>query len=196
MINKQKRIIELLYTYSKYGQKNNDDGTLLIGHPNYLKENWWLVEMFPTLKDNDINYIKSRCTPSIPETYEKFLRNVSNGLIFQFGSFYLYGLVTSFNRNIDSRQPFDIFLPNIDERALYNNVKENYFFIGGYSDDGSQLCIDVLTNKVHLCSEDDATSLLSWDNFDDMLISELTRLYALYSDDGRIIDEDKSVSPL
>ncbi len=196
MTNKQNKLIELLYKYSTYGLKKCEDGSLLIGHPNYLNEDWWLVEMYPTLKDDDIKYIKKRCIPILPETYENFLRYVSNGLIFQFGSFYLYGFVPSYNRSISTRQPYDLFIPNIDERDLFNNVQQNYFFIGGYSDDGSQLYIDVSTNKVHLCSENDATPLFSWNNFDDMLISELTRLYTLYSEDGRIIDEEKSVSPI
>lgn len=195
MTNKQK-IIELLYKYSKYGIKKNEEGTLLIGHPNYLKEDWWLVEMFPLLKDEDIMYIKMNYMPTIPKAYENFLKNVSNGIIFQFGAFYLYGYVSSNNRDINARQPYDLLLPNVEERDLFNNVQKTYFFIGGYADDGSQLYIDVLTNKVHLCSENDATSLFSWNSFDDMLISELTRLYTLYSDDGKIIDEEKSVSPM
>lgn len=172
------------------------NGATLIGHPDYLKEHWWLMVLYPQLSDEDIELIENRVSVKLPDSYVFFLKNISNGLTFQFGDFYLYGYITEYHRDVEYRQPFDILVPNIDERENIHNLKQDCFIIGGYSYDGSQLYIDTNNGKIYLCSNTDSTPLFSWDSFDEMLQSELTRLYDLYSEDGLCIDEDKSTLPM
>ena len=189
-------IRNLLSKYSVYGRKETNNGGILIGHPSYLKEDWWIVELFHNLSDNDIDVIENRCATRLPASYKYFLRNITNGLVFQFGTFYLYGYVSEYNRDINCRQPFDIFTPNVEERGLMLNIKHNMFIIGGYSSNGAKIYIDTDTNNVYLCSEDDITPIYSWSCFEDMLVSELTRLYTFYTEDGRRIDKTKSILPI
>ena len=56
--------------------------------------------------------------------------------------------------------------------------------------------IDKKTKKVHFCAPDDATPLFTWNSLEDMLISELTRLYCLFTEDGRRINKAKSTLPI
>jgi len=49
---------------------------------------------------------------------------------------------------------------------------------------------------VHYCDRDDATSLFQWETFEQMLISELKRIYSLFDERGRKIDEDLYTTPI
>ena len=131
----------------------------------------------------------------IPESYKDFLMNFSNGLILLSSTLSLYGLQRQLNRSlsVNSRQPYSIITSNIYERP--NNAKDNYFFIGGYNWDGSHLYIDKETNTVHCCERWDATSKFQWTNLNEMLVSEINRLYNLFDDEGKEIDEDISTLP-
>ena len=196
MKTKFELIRELLFKYNRFGIKKTMNGATLIGHPDYLKENWWLVELFPQLNIDDIASIEKEVSVKLPESYVYFLRNISNGLIFQFGTFALYGYVPDFNRNIECRLPFDMYIPNIYERENISNLRQNSFVIGGYDYDGSQLYMDTNTGRVFLCSNTDSTPLYHWETFEDMLLSELKRLYCLYTEDGRCIDDSKTTLPI
>ena len=189
--------MKLLYKYEKYGVEVTEKGTILIGHPDYLPELWRLVEIFPKLNNTEIEILEKECEIEIPKSYKKFLTEFSNGFIFLFGVLALDGLKRIMDRSITSeRQPFSLKTTNKDERWCVENVKESYFFIGSYDWDGSHLYIDKETEKVHFCSPDDATPLYTWDSLEDMLISELTRLYTLFTEDGRQIDKSKSTLPI
>ena len=76
------------------------------------------------------------------------------------------------------------------------NAKRSYFFMGFYDWDGSELYLDTATNHVHLCKYDDASSLYEWNSFEEMLNSEIDRLLGLFTDDGQLIDENKSTLPI
>jgi hypothetical protein len=69
------------------------------------------------------------------------------------------------------------------------------FFIGGYDWDGSLIYIDRITNKIHVCNQDDITPLFAWLSFEEMLNCEIKRLVTLFDKNGREYDEDKSTLP-
>ena len=46
-MNKYLEIEKLLFRYDKYGTELTDNGTILIGHPNYLPKLWWLIQLYP-----------------------------------------------------------------------------------------------------------------------------------------------------
>ncbi|MBR6041851.1 MAG: SMI1/KNR4 family protein [Paludibacteraceae bacterium] len=196
-MNKYLEIEKLLFRYDKYGTELTDNGTILIGHPNYLPKLWWLIQLYPKLEENDIKVLEKECDMPIPHQYKEFLLHFANGFDFQNGDFTLYGLRKILGRSIEaSRQPFSLKTPNRSERNLIKNVKNSFFFIGSYSWDGSRLYIDIDTQKVHLCSRYDAKSLYEWNNLEDMIISELTRLYSYYTEDGKPINEHISNLPI
>jgi len=131
----------------------------------------------------------------IPIDYKKFLLDVSNGLDILVGTFCLDGLRRNYKRSTDeSRQPFSIITANIRERP--RNAADDHFFIGSYDWGGSYLYIDKRTSTVHYCDRADATSLFQWETFEQMLISELKRIYSLFDERGRKIDEDLYTTPI
>lgn len=122
---------------------------------------------------------------------------MGNGLDFINDTLSLYGLRKIAGRTLESaRQPYALKTPNKDERWCMENVKDSYFFIGSYKWDGSHIYIDKATEKVHFCAPDDATPLFTWNSLEDMLISGLTRLYCLFTEDGHRINKAKSTLPI
>jgi len=58
------------------------------------------------------------------------------------------------------------------------------------------LYIDKLTDKVHLCDQNDARSVYQWENFGVMLSTEIYRLITLFDSNGREKDSNMSTLPL
>jgi len=197
MNDRYKKIKDLLYKFEKYGVKRLENGAVLIGHPDYLSEHRWINEIYAPLNEHDIEVLEKECNTSIPDDYKFFLKNFANGINVLSDCFSLDGLRKELGRTKDaSRQPYALKIPNVMERFLVGNTKESYFFIGGYSFDGSLVYIDKETDKVHFCKDYDATPLYTWNSLEDMLFSEITRIYTLFTEDGRKIDENRSTLPI
>ncbi|GEN69910.1 SMI1/KNR4 family protein [Chryseobacterium rhizosphaerae] len=190
-----KEIRELIYKFQNLGIASSSDGAMLIGQVPHKGTEAWLNEMFPVLDKSEIESLEDELDTSIPEEYKDFLQNFSNGLILLTATLSFDGLRRHLTRDLkaNSRQPFSIITPNIYERP--ENALKSYFFIGGYQWDGSLLYIDKETNIVHCCAPDDATSKVQWSSFKEMLQSELKRLYLLFDDEGKEINEDVSTLP-
>lgn len=190
-----KEIRELIYKFQNLGIGNSSDGAILIGKAPHLGSEAWINEIFPTLENAEIENLEKELKTEIPKEYKTFLKEFSNGLMILTATLSFYGLRRQLSRDpkINSRQPFSPISANIYERP--DNVKESYFFIGSYQWDGPRLYIDKDTNIVHCGSPDDATSKFQWNSFEEMLLSELKRLYKLFDEEGREIDEDVSTLP-
>lgn len=196
MKNKYELIKEKLYKFSPYGVKvSKETRATLIGHPSYISSEYsFLNYMFVPLSDIELVDLEKMLNVEIPISYVNFLKNFSNGLKILHSTLCLDGYRKINGRGIEaSYQPFSILTINGPERPP--NAKDNYFFIGGYDWDGSNLYIDTETERIHFCSRWDATSLYSWDSLEDMLLSEIDRLYTLFTEDGRQIDENISTLP-
>lgn len=184
-----------LFKYKSLGEEIAQNGTLLIGRAPHVARLAWLHEIYPTLNEIDLTNLEQELKTKIPEEYRFFLQHYSNGLGIFVSKFYLYGLRKDLARSIEaSRQPFSPVISNIDERA--ENAKTSYFFIGGYSWDGSKLYIDGETGIVHYCERWDATSLYQWNSFSEMLLSEIKRLTSLFDENGIIINKDLHTTPV
>jgi hypothetical protein len=68
------------------------------------------------------------------------------------------------------------------------DAADAFFFIGGYSWDGSHLYIDSQTLKVFRSKRKTAEPLNEWRTFEDMLVEEAIRIALLYHDNGHRID--------
>ena len=168
---------------------------MMIGHAPFIGPEALLNITFPKLNNEEITLLEEDLETTIPKDYKHFLMNYSNGGNFLSSTLSLDGLRRRLTRDpkANSRQPFSIITPNVYERP--ENAKESYFFIGGYQWDGSLLYIDKETNIVHCGSPDDSTSKVQWPSFEEMLLSELKRLYTFFDDEGRELDEDFSTLP-
>ena len=184
-----------LLKFIHLGEEISENGTLLIGKAPHIGQYAWLHVVYPTLNKDDITKLETELNTSIPKDYQFFLQHYSNGLGLFISKFYLYGLRKQLGRSIEaSRQPYSPVIANIDERPA--NSKDSFFFIGGYSWDGSKLYIDKETNNVHYCDRWDATSLYQWNSFEEMLVSEVKRICSLFDDKGVIKDPNKYTTPI
>ncbi|MBV8326530.1 SMI1/KNR4 family protein [Chryseobacterium sp.] len=190
-----KEINELIYKFSNLGLDSSSDGAMMIGRAPFKGPEAWLNIIYPRVSEEELALLEKELYTIIPESYKIFLINYSNGGNFLSSTLSLDGLRRRLTRDpkANSRQPFSIITPNVYERP--ENAKDSYFFIGGYQWDGSLLYIDKDTNMVHCCGLDDATSKVHWNSFEDMLLSELKRLYLLFDEEGREINEDVSTLP-
>lgn len=187
------KIKELIYKFQDLGIENSRDGAVLIGRAPHIAPRAWLNTMFPALKENEVEILEEQLKTNIPNDYKDFLLNFSNGLNILTSTLSLDGFRWHLNRDADFRQPYSIVTTNVFERP--DNAKDSYFFIGGYNWDGSHLYIDKKTNTVHCCERWDATSKIQWAFLDEMLLSELKRLYQMFDDEGRDLDENKQTIP-
>lgn len=170
------------------------EGGYLIGKPAHLLKFAWLVRIMPPLTESEFLTMEKQYSIQVPSVYKEFLTTFANGLSLFSGIFALEGYRKHYRRDESALlQPFALDISNVFERPA--NAKDNYFFIGSYRNDGSVLYIDTETNHVHFCKRDDATSLYEWNSFEEMLSSEIDRIFSLYTDDGRPIDENQSTLP-
>lgn len=190
-----KEINELVYKFATQGLGNSSDGAIMIGKAPFVGPKAYVNIIYPVLNVDEILQLEKELDTSLPIEYKEFLMNYSNGVHILFATMSLYGLRRHMTRDPkeNSRQPYSIITSNVHERP--ENAMDNYFFIGGYNWDGSRLYIDKKTNKVHCCERWDATSRIEWNSFQEMLLSELKRLYLFFDDEGREIDEDNSTLP-
>ncbi len=188
-------IKDCISQYDHLGKMVLKNGTILVGKAPHIAEFAWLHKLFFPLKKADIQLLEKELSTDIPKSYEQFLLTFGNGYSIFCSTFSLDGL-----RNMNSRsddfivQPFSIKISNIFERP--KNSRDEYFFIGGYKLDGSKLYIDTTTGKVHYCKKTDATSLYSWNSFEDMFIAETKRIFSLFDKNGFLIGPKNATLPI
>lgn len=187
-------IMEYIQTFEKYGCKEYENGTKEYGHAPFIAPEAYNFCVFATLNEDDIVELERDLKREIPSQFRSFLMTDTNGLHL-FHHFSLYGMRKSYNRDLNATPaPFGLLKPNIYEKP--KNAKDTYFFIGGYRYDGSKLYIDSEDGKVHFCKRRDASSLLAWDSFEDMLLSESKRIFTLYDDRGRMLVPSEKTLPI
>ncbi len=193
-MNSYKEIEYLIYKFQNLGTEKTENETILIGKAPHIGTEAWLNKIYKALSDSDINNLEIMLNQKIPCQYKDFLKNFSNGLNILISTFSLYGLRKVIGRDlIASRQPFSLETPNIFERPT--NAMDNYFFIGGYDWDGSKIFIDNETNKIYCCTRYDATPKYEWNSLNEMIISEIKRLYNQFDENGIEIDDNIPTIP-
>lgn len=194
-MEKYQELKELMYKYQDYGLEVSPvTGAIKIGRAKHVAPLAWSNELYPVLSNEEIESLEKEIGLRIPDAYKVFLTTFSNGMVVLTTTLSLYGL-----RKYNSRdnieyvfQPFDIVRVNTFERP--KNMPDNMFIIGSYNWDGSFITMTT-DNKVHYCKRDDATSLITWNSLEEMLVSEIKRIYTLYDEKGVKIDEDASPLP-
>lgn len=185
---------DFILPFQKLGVKEYENGTIEYGHVPHFAPQAYLINVYSPINNVELQTLQDELKRNIPEQYNSFLTEISNGLCL-FLYFNLYGHISSLDRSPDAPpQAFPLDIPNIYERP--KNSKDSYFYIGGYRYDGSKLYIDELTGKVHYCKRRDATSLFSWDSFDEMLLSETKRLFKLFDDKGIMLVSSNETLPV
>jgi hypothetical protein len=193
-MNYIQKVKDILLEYSKNGEKQFDDGTLLISRAPHIAELAWLHRLYPPLSSEEIEILENELQGSIPNPFKEFLKSYSNGLNIFIDNFCLFGYRRKMDRSINAvPQPYSIITINKFEKP--EDSLENYFFIGGYDDDGSHLYIDKENLKVYRCSRLSASPLNSWNSFEEMLLKEVTKISSLFDEEGKLIRDTATTPP-
>lgn len=188
-------IIEIVNKAKKMGYKDiSKNGSMLYGHVPHVAPDAWFHILYAPLNKEEIIELEHKTKIDFPKTFIDFLE-FSNGINLFSGEIVIYGLRKNYSRTGDDIwQPFDLDVPNIDERP--KDAKESYLFVGSYYDDGSKLFIDCTDEKVYRCDPDVSSKKYNvWGNFSEMLISEAKRLENFFDENGRLKDLNNSTTP-
>lgn len=173
------------------GAKTVKSGARLIGHIPHWAPEGYLHVVFPPLSGPDLDKLRRALKRNIPPEYEALL-GTTNGLSVFADSLALYGHRTSYRRSIDDTQPYSILDPNQEERP--SGLQSSVLVIGGYSEDGSKVCLDGEHGVVFRCERYRGDLVLNrWPNLETMLQSEIKRLSGLFDERGRRKDGVKTV---
>ena len=190
----EKKILNRLRKFQKFGTEKQPNGTLLIGKAPHIAPLAWLHTIYKGLNEKELENLEKEVGTKIPEDYIEFLK-FSNGLNIFNTTFNLYGLRNSFNRQneIKNRLPFSLVDKNNLERP--KNAKDKHFFIGSYDWDGSLLYIDKTNNKVYRTESENLNPKNEWTNFNDMILSEIYRIIELHNENGTEKDLNEPKTP-
>lgn len=184
----------MVFKFECLGAHVAENGAIFIGKAPFLGREAWLNKIYPSLTHEEILELETSLNQSFPVEFKRFLNEFSNGLNILSSTLSIYGLRKKLGRSVEaSRQPYSILTPNKIERPP--NSKDNFLFIGGYNWDGSLIYIDIETSKIHCCSSESAISKFCWQSFDEMLISEIKRLYTLVNEIGKELNEGTKTIP-
>lgn len=193
-MKRTEEIEKLIYRFENLGIEKSKNGAILVGKAPHKAPQAWLNEIYPVLNDSEINQLEKDLNTQIPFEYKDFLLNFSNGLSIIVSTLSLDGLRKQLGRDVESsRQPYSLDTINLYEKP--KNAKEGFFFIGGYDWDGSHLYIDKEINLVHCCERWDSTPRATWSSVEEMLISELHRIYKLFDEKGIELNENIPTIP-
>ena len=171
----------------------SEDGGFFIGKAPHLGTRAWLNRIYPKISMTEIEIMENEMHRQIAPSYVQFLTSFSNGLDIFNGTLALYGYRYSFKRDeTHAQQPFNLAWLQIEKPR---NSTDDMFFIGTYNWDYSFLYVTP-DQKVHFCHREDATSLFTWDSIEDMLLSEIKRIYTLFDDRGVAIDPKHPTTPI
>ena len=188
-------IMKYIQTFGKYGCKEYENGTKLYGHAPFIAPKAYNFRVFSALSEQEIIKLEQDMHREIPIAYRSFLMKNANGMNLFNTTLSFYGMRKSYCRSSEAiPEPFSLSELNRFERP--KNAKESHFFIGGYDNDLSKLYINTEDGTVHFCKRWDATSLLSWNSFEEMILSETRRLLSLHNDRGEILVPHEKTLPI
>ncbi len=194
MESKYEEIRNLMFKLSHLGVWNfSQEGGFFIGKAPHRGIRAWQNRIYPKISMTEIEIMENEMHRQIAPSYIRFLTSFSNGLDIFNGTLALYGYRYSFRRDeTHDQQPFNLVW--IKREKPWNST-DDMFFIGTYNWDYSFLYVTP-DQKVHICHREDATSLFTWDSIEDMLLSEIKRIYTLFDDRGVAIDPKHPTTPI
>jgi len=178
--------LDAVRAYQRLGYEKTPGGAELIARAPHVAPEAYLHEIYPPLAAGGIREVEERLGRRLPQDFADFL-SVANGCYLFSGTLSIFGLRREGGRSVDeSRQPFDLALPNVLERL--KDAAEAFLFVGFYDWDGSLLYIDPASRRTFRCGPKSARPLNEWPDFGTMLLSEVRRLAGLFDAGGRKLD--------
>lgn len=174
--------LDAVRAYRGLGYERTPGGAELIARAPHVAPEAYLHEIYPPLDAGGIREVEALLGRGLPRDFADFL-SVANGCYLYSGALSIFGLRREGGRSVDeSRQPFDLALPNRLERL--KDAAAAFLFVGFYDWDGSLLYIDPASNRTFRCGPKSARPLNEWPDFGAMLLSEVKRLAGLFDAGG------------
>ena len=166
-------MLTTLYRWRSLGSKELASGTKLIGHVPFAGPQAYLHEVYGSIfralpTSEAIARIEEEAELKVPSELVD-LYDFANGFSLYLGSFDVYGVRSSYSRDLDDelRQPVSLAYPNVLERPAY--APRDAFFFASYDWNGSQAYI-ASDHSVVLCEQFDASVILfKWRNLETMI---------------------------
>lgn len=165
-------------TAASAGKRLFRNGAMGYGHRPTIAPDAWCHITFPPVDEAAICDLERGLGMQLPGMYRGFL-SWSNGLHLFGNSLHVFGHRVSYDRSPDTRQPFDVSTPNVDERP--RDARADAVFVAAYGFDGSMVYITNDAEEAILCRRGTAAPVCSWPSFASMLHEEVTRLAEAYS---------------
>ncbi|QUP53639.1 SMI1/KNR4 family protein [Ralstonia syzygii] len=194
-MNRINDILEILNSSVPLGEEITPNGARLIGlvKDEQLGIRRWWHFIFPGLTEDQVSDLEKAVGIPFPAVFSEYLKDM-NGLTAFSGALCIYGARLSLDRRSKDAFPYALQTPNSVERP--KDASPDMFFIGGYNWDGSKIYMDLQTGRVFRCSRESAKPLNEWPDFWSMLISEISRISALYESDGRKKNLSEPTAPI
>lgn len=157
------------------GKHQFANGAVGYGHTPEVAPEAWLHVTFPPLVNAQQTDVELRIDVALPDEYRAFLK-FSNGLQLFDGSLHAFGQRRSYQREAEAREPFDLEIPNVDERP--RDAPVDAFFVAAYGLDGSMIYLRG-NGEAILCRRRSAEPVCRWESFGAYLLEEILRLDAL-----------------
>ncbi|HET6990518.1 MAG TPA: Imm27 family immunity protein [Bacteroidia bacterium] len=168
-------ILKKVLPYKNLGHKILSDGTELFGNDKQIAPQAWLHQIYPPLADVDIEDIEKMIGNKLPNSIKNFYKEM-NGFSVFIGKLTVDGLRKNFSRNIEaSWQPFSIETINKKERP--KNAKDEFIFIGSYSETGNIIYIDTKNENISICKVNNANPIITYENLFNFLLEEISDIF-------------------
>lgn len=172
-------ILNKALPYKNLGHKILSDGTELFGNDKQIAPQAWLHQIYPPLTDVEIEEMEKMIGNELPDSIRNFYKEM-NGFSVFVKKLTIDGLRKNFSRSIEaSWQPFSIETVNKKERP--KNAKEEYIFIGSYSETGNLIYIDAKNGKLSICKVNNANPIITYENLFNFLLEELSDIFEKYN---------------
>jgi hypothetical protein len=175
----EREILGKLESHSRSGDITNQMGTRLIGHTPEIAPKAYQHIVYAPLDESQLGELEERLNRPVHFKLKQLLA-IANGMIVFSGELRVMGYVPV-KREAESRihnYPPCIISRNVSGRM--KGLRERAVIVGFYQSDGSYVSIEFDGTVVRFDAKGDGRALRKWQDIDDWLISEVSRLAREY----------------
>src|SRR5215469_1383045 len=163
------------------GYEVKHDGAQVFGRVPHVAPLAWLHQVYPPLHERDILRLERRLNRQVPDDYRGWLRR-ANGFDAFSGRLVFYGQRTDYSRDPTVVQPYDLSLPNLQERL--RDADKSAFFFGSLLHADYKLFMVPISGVVHACARRSAIPMATWESLSALVTSVMSSLDAVFDGEG------------
>jgi hypothetical protein len=129
-----------------------------------------------------------------PSSLVKLLEQHNGAMLFS-GALNLYGVVSP-GRFLNREDSLSLPPFNIEwENKSWSLHPERLLVVGGYTLDGSRVCVDRSDGKAHVFQRSQRAPMASWPSLESWILDEVARLRLLFDDEGKRVGPEAETGP-